>query len=339
MNNNEIKLPFIVPKYQTYPMSTAINGIIEGNGMNKEWIYNNYILLWYDTGAYDPNYVLDFKVETENNRMIKTPLLDITCENIGKNEKLAEDIRKAIENNKYVLTMIDTFFVDEWWRNKNEKTHFGHECIIVGYNDADKYFLVADFFEEIYSIKRIKYNIFLEAWYSYAGFINCNVNEEGSNVKCFKFNNFKYEVDIKKIKAMVADFVNSTDNTIYSYQNYDRADDYVYGIKCFVFLMKEFRQKIKSKKAVSHKSIQVIYLLNDIMSQRITYMLNEKIIDDYGIQLEFEELATEAKKLKYLVIKYNYTLKEVTGKHIMNNCSAYMSKRNLLLENFMIYWI
>lgn len=45
-NNNIIKLPFKIPKYKTYSINTAINGILEAYGNDEVWLYNNYISLW-----------------------------------------------------------------------------------------------------------------------------------------------------------------------------------------------------------------------------------------------------------------------------------------------------
>lgn len=41
-NNNLVKLPFRIPRYKTYSINTAINGILEVYGDDKLWIYNNY---------------------------------------------------------------------------------------------------------------------------------------------------------------------------------------------------------------------------------------------------------------------------------------------------------
>ena len=36
---------FSIPKFQTYPDMTGILGILTALGIEKNWIYNNYLLL------------------------------------------------------------------------------------------------------------------------------------------------------------------------------------------------------------------------------------------------------------------------------------------------------
>ena len=52
---------FSIPKFQTYPDMTGILGILTALGIEKNWIYNNYLLLWSYKKIDDDNYWCDFK--------------------------------------------------------------------------------------------------------------------------------------------------------------------------------------------------------------------------------------------------------------------------------------
>ena len=56
---------FSIPKFQTYPDMTGILGILTALGIEKNWIYNNYLLLW-SYNAFTAK-ICDNKISSVNN--------------------------------------------------------------------------------------------------------------------------------------------------------------------------------------------------------------------------------------------------------------------------------
>lgn len=53
--------PMVIPKYQTYPETTAILAILSANNNSEEWIYNNFLLVWSYVWVWDDKYWCDYK--------------------------------------------------------------------------------------------------------------------------------------------------------------------------------------------------------------------------------------------------------------------------------------
>ena len=67
LENCHTVLPFDIPHYCTYPMFTAIQGILKGYNNEAKWVFNNYIQLWADNAIVSDNYWTDFKFANEDN--------------------------------------------------------------------------------------------------------------------------------------------------------------------------------------------------------------------------------------------------------------------------------
>lgn len=78
------QLPFVIPKYATYPKYTAILGILMAYNQEKAWLYNNFILLWAYIWVETREYWTDFKFGNENIRKDFCPMIRIKQIEKGK---------------------------------------------------------------------------------------------------------------------------------------------------------------------------------------------------------------------------------------------------------------
>ena len=78
------KLPFVIPKYSTYPKYTAILGILTAYNNEEAWIYNNYILLWAYIWIESREYWTDFKYGNEKIKKDFCPMIQVERVKKGK---------------------------------------------------------------------------------------------------------------------------------------------------------------------------------------------------------------------------------------------------------------
>lgn len=100
-NNNSIKLPFSIPKYKTYSINTAINGILEAYGNDEVWLYNNYISLWIYARRQRKEYMVDFKYDRDINYYEQCPVLETVILDVRKNQDVNDIIKNSIDNQDY----------------------------------------------------------------------------------------------------------------------------------------------------------------------------------------------------------------------------------------------
>lgn len=310
-NNNSNKLPFKIPKYKTYSINTAINGILEAYGDDKLWIYNNYISLWIYARRCRKEYMVDFKYDKDINYYEQCPMLKAEIIEVRKNHNIIDIIKNGIDNEKYTFLTVDTYFIDSWWNDVGRKMHSEHEMIILGYDNEKKVILAADFFKHSYSMQEIPNLDFRMAFDAYMGYIRERDNVD--TVKIIEYQhlkNKKHTLNVERIRNMISDFLNSRENTINDDSDlFTVHEDVLYGIECLNHILEYFKECICKNEWLDYRIIHLIYIFNDIMYCRIDYMIENKYIFDNvsirNIQNDFRDLAHKNEMLRSLVMKYN----------------------------------
>lgn len=128
-NNNSIKLPFRIPKYKTYSINTAINGILKAYGNDEVWLYNNYISLWIYAKRERKEYMVDFKYDRDVNYYEQCPMLETVILNIRKNQNVNNIIKNSIDNQEYIFLAVDMYFIDSWWKDIEKKNIVNMKCL------------------------------------------------------------------------------------------------------------------------------------------------------------------------------------------------------------------
>lgn len=309
--NNSMRLPFIMPKYKTYPMNTAINGILEAFEDDKIWLYNNYISLWIYENKYVKGYMGDFKYDMNSDYYEQCPMLKNEIIELVKTDNIIDIIRDSVTSKKYIFAEVDTYYIDSWWPETEMKIHSSHEMLIIGYDDEKKVVLAADFFKHAYSIKEIPYLDFRMAFDANMGYIRERDNVNTVNILTFQyFRNENYTFDIDRIRNMITDFINSKESTIKDESDlFTVCEEVVYGIECLNRIVEYLEYCISEGSRLDYKTIHLIYIFNDVMCNRIEYMIENQCVSDNEkikkIQNNFNNLAHKNVILRTLFMKYN----------------------------------
>lgn len=322
-NNNSINLPFKIPKYKTYSINTAINGILEAYGDDKLWLYNNYISLWIYARRSRKEYMVDFKYDKDINYYEQCPMLKAEIVEVRKNHNIINIIKDSIDNQKYIFLAVDTYFIDSWWNNVKSKIHSEHEMLILGYDNEKKVIIAADFFKQTYSIQEIPYLDFRMAFDAHMGYIRKRDNVNAVDIRTFKYlKNKKYTLYVDRIRNMISDFLNSQENTINDDSDlFTVREEVLYGIECLNHILEYFKECICKNEWLDYRIIHLIYIFNDIMDCRIDYMIENKYISDNAfirnIQNNFHDLAHKNEMLRSLVMKYNLKKEQRHGEIVI----------------------
>lgn len=334
-NNNLIKLPFKIPKYKTYSINTAINGILEAYGNDKLWLYNNYISLWIYATRRRKEYMVDFKYDKDTDYYEQCPMLNAEIIGVKKNHNIIDIIKDSINNEKYIFLAVDTFFIESWWNDVKRKMHSEHEMLILGYDNEKKVILAADFFKHTYSIQEISYLDFRMAFDAYMGYIRERDNVDTVKIIAYQYiKNKMHTLNMERIRNMISDFLNSCENTINDESDlFTVHEDVLYGIECLNHITEYFKECIYKNEWLDHRIIHLIYVFNDVMYYRIDYMIKNKYIYDNvsirNIQNDFYDMAHKNEMLRNLVIKYNIKKEQRYGEIIIEK----MENMFLQLEN------
>jgi hypothetical protein len=333
--DNLIKLPFVIPEYQTYPLNTGINGILEAYNDADIWTYNNYITLWTYKSIYNKKYQMDFRFDlTKDCREICSKICIEYFETF-KEDNIIDVIKEQISKKKYLFVSVDTFYLDVWWYDKNSIEHTEHQELVIGYNDAEEKVLVADFFKGKYSVQEIDYLAFRMAYDAHAGYLRDVTNKNSVEVMLYQYDGSKDEkLELGKIKGMINDFLNSEENTVDDVSESFVKIEVVHGMECLRKIIDCFDEKIKAKEWFDYRAIHLIYLFNYIMSRRIQYMIDNKYLEETEDikqnKADFSNIADQVKKLRMKVIKYN--MRRNGGEMIIDTLKSVYSKQKKSLR-------
>lgn len=342
--NNSMRLPFIMPKYKTYPMNTAINGILEAFEDDKIWLYNNYISLWIYANKYVKGYMGDFKYDMNSDYYEQCPMLRNEIIELVKTDNIIDIIRNSVTTKKYIFAEVDTYYIDSWWPQNEMKIHSSHEMLIIGYDDEKKVVIAADFFKHAYSIKEIPYLDFRMAFDANMGYIRERDNVDTVKILSFQyFKNEKYTFDIDRIRNMISDFLNSKENTISDESDlFIVHEQVVYGIECLNRIVEYLEYCISEGVRLDYKTIHLIYIFINIMCERIEYMIGNQYISSgekiQSIYNELKDLAHKTVILRTLFMKYNVKKEQKHGKLIVEKVKGLFNQLEISLNELNIFF-
>lgn len=300
------QLPFVIPKYATYPKYTAILGILMAYNQEKAWLYNNFILLWAYIWVETREYWTDFKFGNENIRKDFCPMIRIKQIEKGKLNKnnIIKTITEGIDKGKYFFLLLDMYYIDEWWNKKNNKYHCTHQSLIYGYNSKEKVFYIADFFMKRYKSIVISYDLLMTSYISGLS-ERSEMSEKYITDEVFEYNCVNYEVDIDLIKHQLENFIFCEDTFRYNYLNLYQKNNIVYGLNFFEVMQNCLSNSIYNNDYLDIRPFRFIAEFNEIMVDRILYLQNMLDCNMENCYKEFLDLTCQSKIIVNLLIKYN----------------------------------
>lgn len=306
--------PFVIPNYKTYPESTAILGILYAHNNYKEWLYNNYILLWAYTWIWDNSFWCDFKfgnylIQEKFCKMINKEYVD--KKQFDSQEKAINYFEQTLMGN-YIFVALDMIVIDSIWVNKQQKRdHGNHTVLFYGFNPVKREFYCADFIEGIYKKYTLSYDLFWGAFLG--GFYG---GEQQFIV--WNYKNEKEELDRKLILAQIKDFVKCTDTTRNSFLNLNVYYNVEYGFEALERIKRRMYELYVKNKKLDLRALNIINMNVLIMKERISYL---EIVDEGHQEINNIEknLLKKLKKLELLTLRYNIKRNEKdVDKYIAN---------------------
>lgn len=301
---NSKQLPFVIPKYSTYPKHTALLAILTAYNKDKAWLYNNFMLMWATIWEETYEYWTDFKYANENIRNDFCPMIKKEEIERGKlnSNNIIKTITEGIHNGKYFLLLLDMYYIDEWWSNDN-KNHCTHQSLIYGYNYKKKEFYIADFFNGRYQSILISYETLIKSYCS-GLYEKSNMVEKYIVDEVFIYNNVDYSVDLKIIRQQLADFIFSRDTCRYDFLNLYQIGNISYGFTFFITIQKHLNNCIYNDTFLDIRPFQFIKEFNEIMIERIIYIQNMGKFEIEDICEKFKKLYDMSKMIVNYLIKY-----------------------------------
>lgn len=305
----DIKLPFSIPEYATYPEFTAILGILTGYDKAKIWTYNNFIQLWADNYIYSHAYWADFKYGNEYIREEFCPYIYKRYRgNYKTNSDFIKTIQNYINNKIYFFVSIDMFEIDEWWRENEQRWHHIHQVLIYGYNKEENEFLVADFFHGVYQTKRISFEKIKKAYFS-----NTSGNDEYEKMFSgdilIMFQNCDYKINLERMRNLLKDFLQSKDTTFYNYLNICKNGMVVYGMDYVKHLRYYVIESRYNNQRIDIRPFQLLYYMNKIMYERIRYLdENNYLFVDKDTKIKMQKTLSLIDYIRNLSLQVSMTM-------------------------------
>ena len=300
------KLPFVIPKYSTYPKYTAILGILTAYNNEEAWIYNNYILLWAYIWIESREYWTDFKYGNEKIKKDFCPMIQVERVKKGKitGDNIINFVKEEIDKRRYCFFMLDMYYIDKWWGKKKEKKHCTHQTLIWGYNCEKKIVYVSDFFEKKYQTIILSYDLLVKSYVSGLSERSAMCEKYMSD-EIMSYEHIPYEIDINLIKGQLEDFLFSKDSCRYNFLNLYQRGNVAYGMEFFRIVHTYLNDAFYNNYRLDIRPFGFIKEFNEIMVDRISYLQN--VISD-TIQEEYKrflELSNNSKIIINLILKYN----------------------------------
>ena len=327
-------LPFVIPKYSTYPKYTAILGILTAFDDEKAWLYNNFILLWAYVWVESREYWTDFKFGNEAIRKDFCPMIQEKKIKKGElnKENLIETIQEKIEKNKYCFFLLDMYYIDEWWMKKKERYHCTHQSLIYGYDCEKKVFYIVDFFKKKYQSISVSYELLVEAYISGLS-ERSEMSEKYICDEVLKYYNVDYTVDINLIKNQVEDFLLGRDTCRYNFLNLYQRGNVSYGMDFFRIIQTYLNNMRYNNYKLDIRPFRFIGEFNEIMVDRILYLKNENGYKIDCADEKFMEVAQINKIIVNLILKYNIQRKQ----EILNLIKNKFEQLTILEQNAIEY--
>ena len=305
------------PLSATYSHSAHTLSILAAEDDNKGWLLNCFVQLFGDR--------CDF-LDYQDFGFMECPIIDtqhigIDMVDIGWKSRI-DFIKMAIINDYYVYAELNTSKIKAY----GQSVVFAHDALIYGFDEENKQFLIADFFQHK------KYG---NTWIEEDELKNAIYMDEGCFGKTGIFNNEIFL--LKPHKNTEAIFSNekvretlglyeSGKPLLLGYNNRfkplypSEKNKYLYGINCYQMIY-EMIENAKIEKNLPIRWRQVIYLFYEhkkIMCERLCYMGENNYLKNSQTYINmYQYIEKNMETILCLFIKYSLTYDEKILKRIL----------------------
>ena len=213
------------------------------------------------------------------------------------NLSILEIIKNAIDQNLYVYTIVNEFYIPE--RNRYQKEYYPHDILIYGYNEDG---VIALGYNDrlVLSPVTVPYSMFIEAVQSVQHLFF---------IDFFTYASYNaYTINMKQIECYLKDYIYS-ENSDYKYKFMNTDSICSYGINAIFEMFHHEKTEFESNGNLDFRNFDCYYEHKRMMQLRIQSVGQILGDDQYNVEYKIKNdafiirnLALKAKKLKELKI-------------------------------------
>ena len=297
----------IIKCYQYNAFAISIASLHENF---REWIIDNYIQLSFDYCNINRNGILvDFLGGTIFDSLSLLKYEDGNKDRYySSGDKILSYIINKINEEKYICTMLNEYYVPERKNYKNE--YFEHDIMIYGYNTDEKVINIIGYNNDgKYVASNISFCEFVKAFETNNLFL-----------KLIEINKNKYDYNIFKFKDFLVDYIKGTDckNKLDKYVDVSKGElsffvgkytnhtKVSFGIKIYDALKYYLMFVTSNDTEMDYRPFYTLYEHKVLMLERlnIVNVLEKKNIDK--VILEYQNILEKSRIILNLIIKYQF---------------------------------
>lgn len=303
------------PMTKAWPENNFLNSIVSTKDTGIDWLMNTHIQTY---GSIYFNKKFNFS----NNRItfypfghLRANIYDlcpfirkytvpkkIIIENYGK---LSKFIEYAINNELYVVTVINQLFIT------NVDNNYNHPCYFYGYDLSQKILYAVDNFDNgKYVKKQLNFDEVDEA------FLNVDEDNWENSVILYELLDYKFSDNMEFIKDQLNDYLLSGNGMCYlnryfcpsaKYENEEDKGEIFLGLYCYNLYdnMIDKIFEIEDKYSADIRSFAFLIDHKKMMDIRCQYLIHKKLIpEDNSLVRMNQEIVKDCELLMNLIIKY-----------------------------------
>lgn len=288
------ELPFVEPPIRFSPSIDYFLSLVSLNiDKTLPWILENYIDVVFNKTKGSNYFVMEFLDIYK--LWWNCPFINVSRipRRIVETGTIGEFVKTLIDNELYVMLIIDTFYIPEYTTYRKE--HLAHEIFIYGYDS--ECLLVSDYFDFLLSKrKKIRFSD-LSNGYNFldrnekdylCGIVTFEINKDVilNGKPDVQFVNKTYVLDRMLLKTKIKAFLDSSPVVLASYPNeFDPCFGFQSGFNSFHSLVEVIDE---DSYYLLRKPLVLLYDHIRIMEIRIEYLLGKESFLDYKCKKVFE---------------------------------------------------
>ena len=317
--------PFELYHSNAYPLTIILN-----NKDTMEWLYCNYIHLFYiEKQDIDPLwfYCPDYKGRFYNSFL---PWLDYQVLDKNTIKDLNIDIlslvKYSIDNEQYVSLFWDEFYIPNGIFMGD--IHIRQRALIYGYDDASNHlYTYSEKSNSRLETCLVSYEDFKLSFYSsyikgfpYVYIMKLDVNRQ-------------YKFDVKSVITQIKDYLSSRDITESQRESFNSHEGVKFGFSIYDCIRDYLNTVSKRNTFHYHKTLNILSEHKKIMLQRIQYMQNNGYLEISSTHFkDYETVYKTSKVLGSMFQKYNISRDEAIISRIILKVNEISVKEKAILN-------
>ncbi|MFC5468997.1 hypothetical protein ACFPPD_09705 [Cohnella suwonensis] len=300
-----IRLPLGQPIVSSWANHSHILSIISRSPDSVNWIYSNYIQLELIEALNDDLMLLNYSFPTTPEDACQ--LLDVTrCprESVELGGGLVNFLKESLRNKQYVYLFLDAFYMLGY--PFYEAEHVPHDPLIVGFDDREQVFYLADFHVSTGGI--VKYGIFAVSYrqVEQSYYLLPPEGDRMNGIELFGYRaDAKCRFDADLVKLYLSDYLNAS-FTLSKEQTWLSTKVAAYGIEIYDYLFKQLSLVKEERQAPDFRLVHVLHDHKTLMYNRLKHMngmgyISEERSRSYG------QVVKDCVKLRNSALKYGVT--------------------------------